>query len=162
MKKQLLSFLTCFLIITSIFFMSLPVSTGEKVTKENIITVKKIDDEDLVFEADEGVINYTWKILDNLNELRVDFTISYKNDLMVLRLNVTKDSSKIKVDKDKEGKYTFKWLNNNQINITISFKISYEKDEIKEGTGCYSAAIALAMIFIAIIIWVISFGFIKK
>jgi hypothetical protein len=137
-------------------------SSGEKVSKEKIITIKKIDDEKLSIEADEGVINYTWKILDNINDLRVDFTISYKDSLMIFRENVSRDSSKINVNKDKEGEYIFEWLNKNDFNITISLKLTYEKNEIKEGTGCYSAIITFALILIAVIMWIIIIGYIRS
>ncbi len=161
MKRQLLGILICLIIITSLFILSSPFSSGKKVTKETTITIKKIDDEKLSIEADQGEINYTWKILDNINNLTVVFKLSYNEDLVRYHSG-TKDSGKIEVSEKKEGKYIFEWINNNNINITLSVKIRYEKTEIEEGKGCYSSIIALSSIFIGLIISIAFFSNKKK
>lgn len=157
MKKQGLGLLVGLLIIISIFILSLPIASADKVTEkspEDGITIKGENEYEVEIECGDGKINYSWEIIEYEDD-SITFWFEKENgkDLEVLNNN-TNHTNEFSVDR---GTYFLRWKNMHNVGSTIiKYSISYQKPP----EGCYSATFILSVIPMFILFW--AFGYIRK
>ena len=166
-SKYKIRLLLILIFITAIIII-IPTSSAQKKTTEGVAKIDSLDNFEVNIETAGGDAVVSWTILNyNKSYDKLNFSIENedKNPIETIkitpsRLNHTYFNNKTgeykKEIKLERGKFTFKWINGDDIeSLDLDYKITYQKMGYEESTGCYTATfliIFLSFAFIGVIL----------